>query len=99
MQNLFGRLLCFIAEAYLGILGLMVILMVIAGLAGYIANGTYGTKFVPKDMWDGILVVSGVNALALAPKLTEFAKYYVKSKFNTEQGVDPDDVKELKNNG
>ena len=99
MKDLFIRFLCFVAEYYIGIIGVSTVLMTLIGIVFSIVNGLYGLKFVPKDMWDGILVVAGVNALALAPKLTEFAKYYVKSKFNTEQGVDPDDVKEMKNNG
>lgn len=90
MKDLFIRFLCFVAEYYIGIIGVITVLMTLIGIVFSIVNGLYGLKFVPKDMWDGILVVAGANAVALAPKLAEFAKYYVKSKYNSAQGIDPE---------
>ena len=90
MRQRFEQFLCFIAEYYVGIIGVITVTMALIGITFAVINGVYGTKFVPKDMWDGILVIAGANAVALAPKLTEFARYYVKSKYNTDMGVDPE---------
>ncbi len=90
IRHYFEHFLLFIAEYYVGIIGVITVTMAVIGVTFAIVNGVYGTKFVPKDMWDGILVIAGANAVALAPKLTEFAKYYVKSKYNTTLGEDPE---------
>ena len=68
---------------------LMTFLMVFLGLvllswlAGYWCNGLLGTHFEINSCWQGL---GGVAALAG----TQYAKYYLDSKYNSAEGESPE---------
>lgn len=60
-------------------------LVMLSWLFGYWSNGLYGTKFEINSCWQGLAgIVTGLGGLA-----TMAAKYYVDSKYNSDEGVMP----------
>lgn len=66
----------------MGILGLVML----SWLFGYWSNGLYGTHFEINSCWQGLAgIVTGLGGLA-----TMAAKYYIDSKYNSNDGVKPE---------
>ena len=73
-----GLLLTFL----MGILGLVML----SWLFGYWSNGLYGTHFEINSCWQGLAgIVTGLGGLA-----TMAAKYYIDSKYNSNNGEKPE---------
>ena len=66
----------------MGILGLVML----SWLFGYWSNGLYGTHFEINSCWQGLAgIVTGLGGLA-----TMAAKYYIDSKYNSNDGEKPE---------
>lgn len=66
----------------MGILGLVML----SWLFGYWSNGLYGTHFEINSCWQGLAgIVTGLGGLA-----TMAAKYYIDSKYNSNNGEKPE---------
>ena len=66
----------------MGILGLVML----SWLFGYWSNGLYGTHFEINSCWQGLAgIVTGLGGLA-----TMAAKYYIDSKYNSDNGEKPE---------
>ena len=66
----------------MGILGLVML----SWLFGYWSNGLYGTYFEINSSWQGFAgIVTGLGGLA-----TMAAKYYIDSKYNSNNGEKPE---------
>ena len=66
----------------MGILGLVML----SWLFGYWSNGLYGTHFEINSCWQGLGgIVTGLGGLA-----TMAAKYYIDSKYNSNNGEKPE---------
>ena len=66
----------------MGILGLVML----SWLFGYWSNGLYGTDFEINSYWQGLAgIVTGLGGLA-----TMAAKYYIDSKYNSNNGEKPE---------
>ena len=60
-------------------------LVMLSWLVGYWSNGIYGTKFEINSCWQGLAgIVTGLGGLAAMA-----AKYYVDSKYNSNNGEMP----------
>ena len=60
-------------------------LVMLSWLYGYWSNGLYGTKFEINSCWQGLAgIVTGLGGLAAMA-----AKYYVDSRYNSNNGVMP----------
>lgn len=61
-------------------------LVMLSWLIGYWSNGLLGTKFEIGSCWQGLAgIVTGLGGLA-----TMAAKYYVDSRYNSNEGEKPD---------
>lgn len=61
-------------------------LVMLSWLFGYWSNGLYGTHFEINSCWQGLAgIVTGLGGLA-----TMAAKYYIDSKYNSNDGVKPE---------
>ena len=66
----------------MGILGLVML----SWLFGYWSNGLYGTHFEINSCWQGLAgIVTGLGGLT-----TMAAKYYIDSKYNSNNGEKPE---------
>ena len=66
----------------MGILGLVML----SWMFGYWSNGLYGTHFEINSCWQGLAgIVTGLGGLA-----TMAAKYYIDSKYNSNNGEKPE---------
>ena len=66
----------------MGVLGLVML----SWLFGYWSNGLYGTHFEINSCWQGLAgIVTGLGGLA-----TMAAKYYIDSKYNSNNGEKPE---------
>ena len=67
------------------LMGILALVM-LSWLFGYWSNGLYGTHFEINSCWQGLAgIVTGLGGLA-----TMAAKYYIDSKYNSNNGEKPE---------
>ena len=72
-------------------------LVLFSWLYGYWSNGIYGTHFEINSCWQGLGgIVAGLGGVATLAG-SQYAKYYLDSRYNSEEGKHPNEKEEIKN--
>lgn len=88
--GLLDNILCYISERWPGIRAALFIYVVLSWGVGFWIEGFFRGRFDLASCWVGVGAIGAVGLTEVGKEAAAWATYYVKSKFNTPQGQDPD---------